>query len=394
MKERFLQNSVSTGMSLKEDPISFAVSALKVQQPIGEFFVGVLDSKRLCEITHFDVRRILREREFETYLGIQRPLNEKRVKEIQQYVQTVDACFPTAVILSVNANCAKYDEENRILTLANYEDPEDPERSIFYRQIAKVIDGQHRIEGLKNYNGPSFEVNVSIFVEIDVAEEAYIFSTVNLAQTKVNKSLAYDLFDLARSRSPQKLCHNIAVALDQDEKGPFYHRIKRLGVATEGRFNEMLTQATFVEALIGYISLNPVHDRDLYIRGKVPVKAGAQESRLLIFRNMMIDKQDMQIADVLWNYFDAVRSKWPTAWSSTGYGLILNRTNGFRALMKFLRPAYLYLVRPGEVPKRAQFDKVFQRIQMNDDEFTTDNFKPGTSGEVALYNALKTRSGI
>jgi DGQHR domain-containing protein len=378
----------------KEDPISFTMAALKVRQPIGDFFVGVLDSKRICEITRYDVRRILHEREFETYLGIQRPLNEKRVKEIQQYVQTVDACFPTAVILSVNANCAEYDSEKRSLTLKNYEDPEDPERSILYIQIAKVIDGQHRIEGLKNYSGPPFDVNVSIFVEIDVAEEAYIFSTVNLAQTKVNKSLAYDLFDLARSRSPQKLCHNIAVALDQDEKSAFYHRIKRLGVATEGRFNETLTQATFVEALIGYISLNPVHDRDQYIRGRVPAKAGVQESRTLIFRNMMIEKRDLQIADVLWNYFEAVRSKWPTAWGSTGTGLILNRTNGFRGLMRFLRNAYLHLVGPGEVPTSAQFAKVFGRIQMVDADFNTDNFKPGTSGEVGLYNALRTASGL
>jgi DGQHR domain-containing protein len=374
--------------------MSFAVSALKVHQPIGEFFVAVLDSKLLCDITHFDVRRILHEREFETYLGIQRPLNEKRAEEIQQYVKTVDACFPTAIVLSVSANCATHDEETLMLTLSTYEDPEDSGRNVLYREIAKVIDGQHRIEGLKNYDGPLFEVNVSIFVEIDVAQEAYIFSTVNLAQTKVNRSLAYDLFDLARSPSPQKLCHNIAVALDQDAKSPFYHRIKRLGVATEGRFNEMLTQATFVESLMNYISFNPVLDRDLYIRGKTPAKATANESRNLIFRNMMIDKRDMEIADVLWTYFDAVRAKWPTAWNSTGYGLILNRTNGFRAMMRFLKPAYLYLVGPGEVPTRAQFDQVFQRIQIRDDEFTSDNFKPGTSGEVALYNALKTQSAI
>jgi DGQHR domain-containing protein len=381
-------------MSPKEDPISFEVPVLKVQQPIGTFFLGSLGAKRLCEITHFDVRRILREREFETYLGIQRPLKESRVKEIEEYVQTVDACFPTAVVLSVSGNCARYDEGTKILKLSNYEDPEDSEKTVLYRQIARVIDGQHRIEGLKNYHGPNFDVNVSIFVDIDVAEEAYIFSTVNLAQTKVNKSLAYDLFDLARSRSPQKLCHNIAVALDQDERSPFYHRVKRLGVATEGRFNETLTQATFVEALMAYISANPVQDRDVYLRGKVPIKAGAKESKTLLFRNMMIDKRDMEIADVIWNYFDAVRSKWPTAWNATGAGLILNRTNGFRALMRFLRPAYLYLVGPGEVPKREQFEKIFSRIQMTDNEFVTDTYKPGTSGEVGLYNALKTRSGI
>jgi DGQHR domain-containing protein len=381
-------------MTFKEDPRSFSLQVLKVQQPIGEFFVGVLDSQRVCDITHFDVRRILSEREFETYLGIQRPLNEIRVKEIEQYVQTIDACFPAAVVLSVNGNCAKYDEEKKLLTLSNYEDPEDPDRNVLYAQIAKVIDGQHRIEGLKNYKGPGFGVNVSIFVEIDVAEEAYIFSTVNLAQTKVNRSLAYDLFDLARSRSPQKLCHNIAVALDQDQKSPFYHRIKRLGVATEGRFNETLTQATFVEALMDYISLNPVHDRDLYIRGSTPIKASAGESKRLIFRNMMIDKRDMEIADVVGNYFGAVLSKWPTAWNSMGAGLILNKTNGFRGLMRFLRPVYLYLVGPGDVPSREQFEKVFARIQINDDEFTTDNFKPGTSGEVALYNMLRQKCGI
>jgi len=381
-------------MSLKEDPVSFAFPVLKARQPIGEFFVGVLDSKRLCQITHFDVRRILHERELETYLGIQRPLNEDRVKEIEQYVETVDACFPTAVILSIRGACAKYDEAGKILTLSNYLDSEEPERSIFYAQIAKVIDGQHRIEGLKNYKGSRFDVNVSIFIDIDVAEEAYIFSTVNLAQTKVNRSLAYDLFDLARSRSPQKLCHNIAVGLDRNAKSPFFHTIKRLGVATEGRFNETLTQATFVEALMGYISSNPLRDRDLYMRGKEPAKATAQESRVLIFRNMMIDKRDMEIADVLWNFFDAVRSKWPTAWSSTGTGLILNRTNGFRALMRFLRPAYLRLVGPGEVPKQEQFATIFEKVQMKDGDFNTDNFKPGTSGEVALYNMLKDRSGI
>ena len=384
-------------MKPREDPKSFSFPVRKVKQPIGEFFVGVLGARRLCEITDFDIRRIFRERgerEFETYLGIQRPLNPKRVKEIEQYVMTVDACFPTAVVLSVDGVCATYDEARETLALSNYEDPEDSDRSVLYKEIAKVIDGQHRIEGLKKFTGPDFDINVCIFVDVDVAQEGYIFSTVNLAQTKVSKSLAYDLFDLARSRSPQKLCHNIAVALDQNEKSPFYHRIKRLGVATEGRFNETLTQATLVEALMVYISKNPVIDRDLYMRGKTPQKAGAEESKLLIFRNMMIDGQDMAIADVLWNYFDAVRSRWPKAWGATGRGLVLNKTNGFRGLMRFLRNAYLHLTAPGAVPKREEFEKIFQRIKMEDEDFNTDNFKPGTSGEVALYNTLKTKCNI
>jgi DGQHR domain-containing protein len=382
-------------MKHQEDPKSFSFPVQKVRQPIGEFYIGVLDARRLCEITEFDVRRILRERGFETYLGIQRPLNQKRVEEIAQYVTTIDACFPTSVVLSVDGVCAAYDETHGTLTLSNYLDAEDPKKDVFYRQIAKVIDGQHRIEGLKKFAGASFDINVCIFVDIDVAQEGYIFSTVNLTQTKVSKSLAYDLFDLARSRSPQKLCHNVAVALDSNEKSPFHQRIKRLGVATEGRFNETLTQATFVEALLPYLSRDPVLDRDLYMRGKPLRKAGAEESQSLIFRNMMIDEKDIAIADVVWNYFDAVRLRWPHAWNATGRGKILNRTNGFRGLMRFLREAYLHITGPGGVPKTEEFAReVFQRIKMGDDEFNVDNFRPGTSGEVALYSTLKMKSGL
>ena len=166
-------------------------------------------------------------------MGIQRPRNEKRVKEIAKYVGTADACFPTAVILAVDGNCATYDENSKELTLQPYLDPADGEKPINYGEIANVLDGQHRIEGLKEsgFNN-EFDINVSIFIDIDIANQAYLFSTINLAQTKVNKSLVYDLFDLAKKRSPQKTCHNIAVALDKTSGSPFYERIKRLGVAT------------------------------------------------------------------------------------------------------------------------------------------------------------------
>lgn len=378
----------------EEDPISFEFPVLRINQPIGTFFLGVLDSKRVCEITDFDVRRLLKEREFETYLGIQRPLNKVRVKEIQQYVATVDACFPTSVVLSVSGDCATYNGDTNTLALSNYQDPDDPSRNVLYRQIAKVIDGQHRIEGLKNYQGGAFDLGVCIFVDIDVAEEGYIFSTVNLAQTKVNKSLAYDLFDLAKAKSPQKLCHNISVALDQNEGSPFSQRIKRLGVATEGRFNETLTQATFVEALLPYVSSNPVLDRDIYIRGKVPARVGTVESKTLIFRNMMIDDRDLEIADVIWNYFDAVRNRWPQAWNNMERGSVLNKTNGFRALMRLLRPAYLYLAKPGQVPTTEQFREIFDRVRLRDDEFTAETFVPGTSGEVLLFRRMKDDSGV
>ena len=373
---------------------SISLPCLKVKQPLGEFFIASIDSKVLCEITDFDVRRMIKERDVETYLGIQRPLNPARIKELSSYVNTTDACFPTGVILAVDGVCARYDEGKNELILSNYLSPERPEDKIFYRQIAKVLDGQHRIEGLKYYEGDTFQINLSIFIDIDIEDQAYIFSTVNLAQTKVNKSLVYDLFDLANSRSPQKTCHNIAVALDNNYESPFFHRIKRLGVATEGRFNETITQATFVQSLLPYITNNALEDRDTYLRNKVPKKANASELHKLIFRNMFIEGKDLEIADILWNYFDAIKQRWPAAWNASGNGVMLNKTNGFKALMRFLRPIYLYLNAPGMVTGTSRFLEVLNKMRLSDNDFIIDRFKPGTSGESELYRALLAESGV
>ena len=368
---------------------------IRIKQPIGEFYIASIKSKNLCEITFYDVRRIEGERGFETYLGIQRPLNDKRVREISNYVESPDASFPTAVILAIDGVCVEFNEHQSQMTLSAYEDPEDQENNISLEQIAKVIDGQHRIEGLKDYEKEDFEINVSIFVDMDIADQAYLFSTVNLAQTKVNKSLVYDLFDLAKTRSPQKTCHNIAVALDKHDNSPFFQKIKRLGVATEGRFNETITQSTFVQALLKYISSDPLSDRNTYMnKKKLNRLNNIQDIEKLIFRNMFIEEKDLEITDILWNYFDSVKTKWPKAWDFDGRGLILNKTNGFKALMRFLKPAYLYLTSPGKVPTKEDFVKVFEKIDMKDDDFNTGEFKPGSSGEANLYRELINRSGI
>src|SRR5690606_9561402 len=117
---------------------SFAVKAIKLKQPMGEFFIASIPFRRLVEISYFDVRRMLKERDVEEYLGIQRPLNKGRVEELGQYVNTVDASFPTAVNLAVEERCAAYDEATGELTLSNDPTPEGDEEPILYRQIAKV----------------------------------------------------------------------------------------------------------------------------------------------------------------------------------------------------------------------------------------------------------------
>ncbi len=370
-----------------------SVNCLPVKQPIGRFFIASLPYKQLLEITYADTRRIKEEQTgFETMLGIQRLVNPNRVKEISQYVNTVDACFPTSVILSIPDRCVEYNDNEKILDIFSYPD-DDPEVNVPYDKIAQVLDGQHRIEGLRDYQQDNdFEVNVTIFVDLDPASEAYIFSIVNQAQTKVNKSLVYDLYSLAKSFSPQKMCHQVAVNLNQIEESPFFNRIKRLGVAGPKTEAVAITQAAFVESLLKYISAPnklAMQDRDLYLRNKKPSPASSSELEKMIFRNFMVEERTNDLTDIMWNYFSAIKARWPIAWHEEGKGFMLSKTSGFMAFMRFLKDIYIQEEAIGSVITEDHFSRILAGIKLKNEDFNVDNYKPGSSGEGALYRDLK-----
>ena len=383
------------------------LNALKVNQPIGEFFIASIDASDLVEISFADTRRMEdgdKRREVERYLGIQRPLLKHRAKEIRDYIlNSRDATFPTSIILAIDEKCAEYDEKTGMLNIYAYEPDDSGLEPIPFNKIAKILDGQHRIAGFLDGDGSNrqfefnqpFKLNVSIFVGIDLPEQAKIFATVNLAQTKVNKSLVYDLEDLARKTNPFKVAHNVAVALDANEKSPFYKRIKRLGIATPNRSYEPLTQATFVESLVKLITDDPSRDRNNILDGK---KLQVVDVRKFPFNEIFKldlkgeDAGSLIIYQIIYNYFDAVRIKWPKAWSeSDRKGSLLSKSNAFKALMRFLKTnAYLSVVGSniGGIPTAKEFKSVFDHIDLSDDDFTNRNFLPGAAGESKFYKVL------
>jgi DGQHR domain-containing protein len=381
---------------------NITVRVVKVKQPLGEFFIGVLNARDLVEISYSDVRRIEGEqREVEKYLGIQRPLDKDRVKKIKQYVKAPDAAFPTGIVIAVDQKCAEYDQLGSLILKPYLSDTD--EESIPLEKIAKVLDGQHRIAAFMNERGQydvsmddvgaDFQFNVVIFIGIDIDEQANIFATVNLAQTKVNRSLVYDLEELSKTRSPFRTGHQIAVALDSaDPKSPLYHRIKRLGVKTKNReISEPLTQAAFVEALTKLISPDPFADRTLYMKGKKPKHISGNEIHRFPFRNLFIDGKDTDIALILYNYFTSIKEKWPLAWNAINQeGNILPRSNAFKAFMRYLRLAYIKIVKSeiGRVPTISEFSDALSHIKASDEDFTSGNFKPGSGGESAFYKLL------
>jgi len=372
---------------MTEDNTAGGVSAwvgmrcLEVTQPIGTFYLGVIDAADLVRLSYADVRRIETERrDVETYLGIERPLSRARVAQIKDYVRTIDAAFPSSVIVAVKSEDTKYDVNTGFLEVRNTSN------------VAKVIDGQHRLAGLEDYSDGKFEVIVTIFVDMDIEEQAVIFGTINLEQTRVNKSLVYDLYEYAKQRSPQKTAHNIVTLLNSEPRSPFFGKIKILGTA--GHPHETISQALFIDSLLPLMSSDPARDRDLLKRGRSPERATPAQEQVFVFRNMFLDRKDAAITRVLWNYFIAVEGKWGAYWREVKPGFVLNRTTGFRALMQFLPLAYLELAKPGEVPSERMFRTIFEPVTILGEEFTPDNYSPGASGQVKLRDQLKAQTGL
>jgi len=365
------------------------LKALPVQQRIGEFYIASIAARDLVEITFSDVRRLGTDpRDIERYLGIQRQISTKRVNEIKRYLEGGDATFPTAIIIAVDERCAEFDADTSSLRLHEFRldaTSATDDEPIGYDRLARVIDGQHRIAAfmddtenwrfVDNEVNRAFYLNVAIFVGADISEQANIFATVNLAQTKVSRSLVYDLTELA------------------DKRSPLFHRIKRLGTATPGRKNEPLTQAAFVESLIKFISTDPVGDRNALLEGRRLRPATPEELRKAPLRNFFVTGKELDIAEILHNYFSAVRDKWPNSWSDVSRSSnLLPKSNAFKALMKFLREdVYLQATGgiSGEIPSVSKFARFFTDIDLRDDDFTTRNFVPGSGGQSTFLKMLR-----
>ena len=96
----------------------------------------------------------------------------------------------------------------------------------------------------------------------------------------------------------------------------------------------------------------------------------------------------------LTNYFDAVKARWPHSWDDAPAGNILNRTTGYAALMRFLRPVYLAHCDKGQILSRKTCDEVFRNMTIGDAELTKETFVPGNSGISSLYRRFMTETGL
>ena len=346
------------------------IPLIEVTQPIGTFYLSALSAVVLANVCRalprgYDVTS------FGSTGGVQRVLSAKRVREITAYTEDPDATFPTPIIVSVGHD-SKYRLENGFF--------EFDENQI----IGEIIDGQHRIAGLKESKKISdFTLPVIFMFDLVEEEKAYVFSIINSKQTPVSKSLIFDLFGLTESRSPQKTCHEVARLMNSDSDSPFWKRLKMLG--RKEHEDASLSQGSFIKYLMPLISKHP--DDDL-----VQIKRGVRllDDATLPFRYYFIQQEDESIYKILLNVFNAVQTTFPEEWSKPN-DFILSKTIGYGAIMGALPT----ILREGNKAHNLSRDFFASwmlgfrnRLVLNNLRLTSDDFSSNEQEKKRLSNLI------
>lgn len=159
---------------------------------------------------------------------------------------------------------------------------------------AQVLDGQHRLEGLKkavqiNPDINNFEVVVLMCNGLSSKEAAKIFLNINSEQKPVPKSLIYDLFKLTNDErnSPIDRATDLADLLNSSELSPYQNMIKYPGPIR--RSGMQLDLSAIVNALKPYVG----HSNGVLERNKV-VGLQTQHSVLINFFTAIKNSYDKE----------------------------------------------------------------------------------------------------
>ncbi len=198
--------------------------------------------------------------------GYQRLLNSARAKKLADYIvkgqDSADAFLPTSVFLATDKELP-FDGDKNLLEID----------SVSVGPFS-VVDGQHRLEGLKlaaekDERVLDFEVPVNIAVNLPKIAQMCHFLIVNTTQRSVDKSVEQrivarlsDALDVEELPSLPKWILNIVERgevekavkyvdyLNDDATSPWHNKIK---MANETNNSGTVNQQSFVKAIVKYV---------------------------------------------------------------------------------------------------------------------------------------------
>lgn len=176
--------------------------------------------------------------------AVQRILNKQRIASIKRYVLDGNMFVNTFVLNWTNTQEKPIVDGNDILIPIVY-------------SSAQLIDGQHRLAGLKAAMEDDKEIAnnyvlVSLALNLETQAAAKIFLNINSEQKPVPKSLIYDLYGITAEERNYAInrANDIANELNNDVNSPYYRAIKLPG---DPRGKGKLDLSTVVTALKTYV---------------------------------------------------------------------------------------------------------------------------------------------
>jgi len=367
----------------------FETPALRVQQPLGTYYVAILPADLLLQVAFSDVMSAVARADGSGYdlTGTQRLKQPKRLTQIADYIAREDAAFPNSIILAGNflpdtglieddddaeaeADAAIQSEPTGGIPLASQKPNEGqvpaPPRGWNINEsstgaftltiptaekLAAIIDGQHRLFAfaeLKSRTRLDMSLICSVFLDLPKPYQAQLFATINSTQKPVDKSLTYELFgyNIADDKSgfwtPDKLAVFMTRKLGTEEASPLKGRIivapKRDTVLEQmgaGRDWKVST-AVIVEGVMRLFSANPKRDTNFLLTPHAKERSSLQRqfADKSPLRSAYLEGNDTVIYTMVLNYLLSCQQ---ILWANPRPGSFITKTVGVQAAFDILR---------------------------------------------------------
>ncbi|WP_395943301.1 DNA phosphorothioation-associated DGQHR protein 1 [Brevundimonas sp.] len=353
----------------------FKTKALRVEQPLGEFYVAIIPAHILIDVAFSDRLRARIEDEEIGYSvsGTQREKQSSRRTQISDYINRSDAAFPNSIILAAN-----YDEATGVIRGQDTEEGgrDDAVWSVVEldegcfeltiptaEKLAGIIDGQHRLDGFQQASTQGrrdMELICSVFMALPKPYQAQLFATINSTQKPVDKSLTYEMFGYNISDepverwTPDKLAVYLTRRLNTLDGSPLQGRIvvapKRDSAlkALAERRDWQVSTATVVEGILRLISSNPKRDANLMLTPPLKTRSALRDGSRdrSPMREVFIAGQDALLYATVLNYLKVCDTLF---WSEARPGSFIVKTVGVQALFDILRKLTLEAASEGDV---------------------------------------------
>lgn len=403
-----------------KDKYPYRTPALRIDQPLGVFYVASLPASLLLDVAYSDTLKAMTSEDGIGYelAGNQRLLQEKRFPAIAEYINTNDSAFPNSIILSANFNekdgqllSEDANEQGEIQGELRWkvEDNKDGTYTLIIpsaEKLAAVVDGQHRLFAFAKADSKRLSMGLlcSVYLDLPKPFQAQLFARINSTQKRVDKSLTYELFGYNLEEeeeaywSPDKLAVYFTRKLATDVTSALHQRVQiaplkdvELENLSKGSGWKISTAAV-VEGIMRLITSNPKRD-DYQLRSENTKLKREELARLRAdkspLRAAYLACQDKIIYMMVFNYLAACKKVF---WDNAPSGSFIVKTVGIQALFDVLRriAADTY---EGKDLRVSYFEGVLAPAAGLD--FASAEFQDASgSGRSKIRNAIISATGI